>query len=114
MKDCIFCKIIEGELPGKFVYKDSDMVVFYDISPKAPIHVLLVPIKHIESFKDVTSDDKELMGRLMVKVSVIAKQLGIEEGFKITVNNGKLAGQLVYHIHIHILGGWKKSPEWEV
>ncbi len=114
MKDCIFCKIIKGEIPGKFAYKDSDMVAFYDIAPKAPVHVLLVPVAHIESLKEIGETDKELMGKLMVKARELAEKLGIEDGFKIVVNNGKNSGQLVFHLHLHILGGWKKSPGWDV
>ncbi|MBI4067322.1 histidine triad nucleotide-binding protein [Candidatus Gottesmanbacteria bacterium] len=112
--ECIFCKIIKGEIPGKFVYKDSQMVVFRDISPKAPVHVLLVPRKHFESLKDVTLNDAELMGKVMTKFPEIAKKLGIERGFKVAVNNGRSAGQLVFHLHFHILGGWGKSPGWVV
>lgn len=113
--DCIFCKIIKGEIPGKFVYRDESMVAFYDISPKAPVHVLIVPVKHISSLIETTQSDKELLGTLMVKVQEIAKKLGIDaSGYKVVVNNGESAGQLVFHLHLHLLGGWKKSPGWEV
>ncbi|OGG14592.1 histidine triad nucleotide-binding protein [Candidatus Gottesmanbacteria bacterium RIFCSPHIGHO2_01_FULL_39_10] len=114
MKDCIFCKIIKGEIPGKFFYKDKDLVVFHDISPKAPVHVLLVPVKHIESLQYITREDEKLIGKVMAKIPEIARKLGIDDGFKIAVNNGRIAGQIVFHLHIHILGGWKRSPEWEI
>ncbi len=113
-QDCIFCKIIKGEIPGKFVYKDAEMVAFYDITPKAPVHVLLVTRRHIESLQFITKQDELLMGKLMIKIPEIAKKIGIADGFKIAVNNGKIAGQIVYHLHIHMLGGWKRKPEWEV
>lgn len=115
MTDCIFCKIVKGEIPGKFVYKDSEMVAFYDISPKAPKHVLLTPVKHIKSLREVGPTDKELLGKMMLKAAEVAKDLGIsEDGYKIVANNGKSAGQIVFHLHFHILGGWKKSPGWQV
>lgn len=113
--DCIFCKIIKGEIPGKFVYRDTHVVAFHDISPKAPVHVLVVPVKHIESVREITPEDQELMGLIMLKVKEIAEKLGIAEaGYKLVVNNGRASGQLVFHVHIHLLGGWKKSPGWEV
>ena len=115
MEECIFCKIIRGEIPGKFVYRDTQVVAFHDISPKAPVHVLVVPVKHIESVREITPEDQELMGLLMLKVKDIAKKLGIAlSGYKVVVNNGESAGQLVFHLHLHLLGGWKKSPGWEV
>lgn len=115
MNDCIFCKIIKGELPGKFVYKDNDFVAFYDIAPKAPVHILVVPKLHFESLRDVDSSHVGLLGKLFVKTRKIAEDLGISDGgYKIVVNNGKGAGQLVFHLHVHLLGGWKKSPGWEV
>ena len=113
--DCIFCKIIRGEIPGKFVYRDTQVVAFYDISPKAPVHVLIVPVSHIPSLIEVTETEKELLGTLLLKVQEIAKKLGIAlSGYKVVVNNGESAGQLVFHLHLHLLGGWKKSPGWEV
>lgn len=115
MNGCIFCKIIKGEIPGKFVYRDDDFVAFHDINPKAPVHILVVPVRHIESVRDVKSDDKELLGELILKVRDIAQKLEIaKSGYKLVVNNGVSAGQLVFHLHIHLLGGWRKSPHWEV
>lgn len=115
MSDCLFCKIIKGELPSKIVYKDDKMVAFHDINPKAPIHVLLVPVKHMGSIIDVTDDDKELLGELTLGIKKIAQKLGIDKnGYKVVANNGAGAGQLVFHLHYHILGGWSKSPGWEV
>lgn len=115
MEDCIFCKIIKGEIPGKFVFKDRDFVAFYDIVPKAPVHVLVVPKLHFESLRDVDLSHEKLLGKLFVKTRTLAEDLGIaKEGYKIVVNNGKGAGQLVFHLHIHLLGGWKRSPGWEV
>lgn len=115
MNNCIFCKIIKGELPAKFVYKNDDLVAFHDINPKAPVHVLILPIKHIESLRDVKGEDRELLGRLMLSVNKIATKLGIaDSGYKVVINNGKASGQLVFHLHIHLLGGWSRKMEWEV
>src|SRR3989338_1973724 len=115
MNDCIFCKIIKGEIPGKFVYKDDSVVAFHDINPKAPVHVLVVPSKHIESVREVSIEDEELLGKLMLKVRDIAEKLGIaKNGYKLVLNNGKAAGQLVFHLHIHLLGGWRKHEHWKV
>lgn len=115
MNDCIFCKIIKGEIPGKFVYKDDTLVAFYDIHPKAPVHVLLLPVKHAASLQDVNDGDKELLGKLMLAVNKIAQKLGIaQSGYKVVINNGKASGQLVFHLHIHLLGGWKEKVSWQV
>lgn len=113
--DCIFCQIIRGELPSKLVYKDDEIMVFYDIHPKAPTHVLIVPIEHFESLRDVDESHTALLGSLFVKSRMIADRLNLsEDGYKIVINNGKGAGQIVFHLHVHLLGGWKKSPGWEV
>lgn len=113
--DCLFCKIIKGEIPGKFVYKDEDIVAFNDINPKAPVHVLIVPIRHIESLREVRNEDKNLMGKLMLTVKKIAEELGIaKEGYKVVINNGSASGQLVFHLHVHLLGGWKEKVSWSV
>lgn len=115
MTDCIFCKIIKGEIPGKFVYKDDTLVAFYDIHPKAPVHVLVLPVKHTASLQDVNDGDKELLGKLMLAVNKIAQKLGIaQSGYKVVINNGKASGQLVFHLHIHLLGGWKEGANWQV
>lgn len=115
MFNCIFCKIIKGEIPGKFVYQDEKMVVFHDINPKAPVHVLVVPVKHIGSLREIDGEDKELLGNLMLKVKQIAEKLGIDKtGYKLIANNGEGAGQLVFHLHFHLLGGWSEKPHWQV
>ncbi len=115
MIDCIFCKIIKGEIPGKFVYRDAQIAAFHDINPKAPIHVLVLPIKHMESIREINEEDRDLMGELLLKVKNIAQKLGIEKsGYKLVANNGVGAGQLVLHLHFHLLGGWNDNPKWEV
>ncbi len=115
MQDCIFCKIIKGEIPGKFVYKDSEIVAFQDINPKAPVHVLILPIKHLKSLQDTKGEDEKLLGKLMIAVNRIAEKLGIaQNGYKVVINNGEDSGQLVFHLHLHLLGGWRENPKWEV
>lgn len=115
MSACIFCKIIKGEVPAKFVYKDKDLVAFHDINPKAPVHVLLVPVKHVESLRKVGGKDAELLSKLLLGVNRIAEGLGIStDGYKVVVNNGPSSGQLVMHLHLHLLGGWEKQVNWQV
>jgi histidine triad (HIT) family protein len=111
MSDCIFCKIANKEIPSQFVYEDQDVVAFKDLHPKAPTHILLIPKKHIEKLSDMKNDDAALGGKMLLAVSKIAEKEGIREnGFRVVVNNGKYAGQEVFHLHFHILGG--KSMGW--
>lgn len=115
MDTCIFCKVIKGDLPGKFVYQDDKIVAFHDISPKAPVHVLVVPVKHISSLIEVTDEDKNLLGELLLRVKKIAQKLELTKtGYKVVANNGEGSGQLVPHLHFHVLGGWGRSPGWQV
>jgi histidine triad (HIT) family protein len=103
MNDCIFCKIINGEIPSKKVFEDDDFICFHDIHPTASTHVLLVPKTHIESINNLT--DTNFSGKLLTKVPEIAKILGIGQAYKAIINTGADAGQSVAHMHIHILGG---------
>lgn len=102
----LFTKIINGEIPGQIVYEDERCAALRDINPQAPVHVLLVPKKEIPTMNDVEEGDRDLLGHLLLKVPVIAKQLGIaESGYRTVINTNDDAGQTVSHIHIHILGG---------
>ena len=106
MTDCIFCKIISGDLPGKIVYRDELVTAFHDINPAAPVHILVVPNKHIASTNDLTDLDEPLMGHLLLIVKQIAENEGIaDDGYRLVVNTGENANQLVPHLHVHILGG---------
>lgn len=109
MNDCIFCKIVNDEIPSNKVYEDDKILVFEDIAPKAPVHLLMIPKKHIHSLAEVTEDDSELMGYMMTKVPQVAKDAGLK-GFRTIINTGKDGGQIVFHIHIHILGGGGPLP----
>jgi len=101
----IFTKIINRELPADIVYEDDQCVAFRDINPKAPTHVLLVPKKEIARLADASPEDQALLGHLLLVVGRITRQLGVEEAFRVQIFNGADAGQTVFHLHLHILGG---------
>jgi histidine triad (HIT) family protein len=104
--DCIFCKIVNGELPSKKVYEDDHVLAFHDINPIAPVHVLVVPKKHIPSILDVTEEDVPYIGAIHFAIQKVAKELGVaEEGFRVVNNCGKHGQQTVFHIHYHVIGG---------
>ena len=109
MADCIFCKIAAGEIPSQKVYEDESVVAFKDLSPKAPVHVLIVPKKHIQSVAHFQTEDKELAAHIFVDVvPKLANELGIaENGFRVVMNTGDDGGQTVHHLHVHLLGGRK-------
>ena len=108
VQDCLFCKIAGGEIPSEFVYEDDDCVAFNDISPQAPTHVLIIPKKHIASLDKTASDDKELLGHLMLAAASIARDKGFaNNGYRTVVNTNEDGGQTVFHLHVHLLGGRK-------
>ena len=105
-ESCLFCKIISGEIPGKFVHQDERCVVIRDINPQAPTHVLVVPREHIESLDDAAQKDEALLGHLLRVAARVANDEGHgESGYRTVVNNGAGAGQSVFHLHVHVLGG---------
>ena len=107
-EDCIFCKIIEGEIPSTKVYEDENVLAFKDINPVAPIHILVVPKKHIDSLKELTEEDEKYVWAIHKATNTIAKQQGfVEDGYRVVINCGKDAGQEVMHLHYHILAGEK-------
>ncbi len=104
--DCIFCNIIKGEIPSSKVYENEYVYAFNDISPVAPVHVLIIPKEHIESINDVTAENADLISKIYLAAGEIAKQLGVaESGYRVVSNCGEAAGQTVNHIHFHLLGG---------
>jgi histidine triad (HIT) family protein len=105
MGDCLFCKIIAGEIPSKRIYEDEDTFAFEDIDPKAPTHVLVVPKKHIRGLKEAGAEHAEIVGRCHLVAAEIARQQGIEGGYRTVLNVGPGAGQSVFHLHVHLLGG---------
>ena len=110
MGDCVFCKIAEKEIPSNIVYEDDQIICFHDLEPQAPVHVLIIPKKHIASMDDVSADDLELMGYIMTKVKEIAKTLGLENGYRLVNNCGEDGFQTVKHLHFHLLG--KRKMTW--
>lgn len=104
MSDCIFCKIIQKDIPASIVYEDDDMLCFKDINPFAPVHLLLIPKRHLSSLADATDEHAALLGRMMVQVPSIARGAGLANGFKTHINTGKGGGQEVFHLHVHIMG----------
>ena len=109
MTDCIFCRIIKGEITSEKVYEDDYVYAFEDLDPKAPTHVLVIPKKHIRGLKEATAEDAELVGRCHLAAAQIARQRGIEDGYRTVLNVGPNAGQSVFHLHVHLIGGRKLS-----
>ncbi len=106
MSDCIFCMIAEKKIPSKIVHEDDRAVVFEDINPQAPVHVLVIPRKHVASVSELNETDAGLLGHLMLTGAAVAKQKGIaESGYRLVANTGKNGGQTVFHLHFHLLGG---------
>jgi len=105
MNDCLFCKIISGQIPSKKVHEDDHTYAFEDIDPKAPTHVLIVPKKHIRGLKEATPEEAEIVGLCHLTAANIARQRGIEDGYRTVLNVGLRAGQSVFHLHVHLLGG---------
>lgn len=107
---CIFCRIIQGEAPGEIVYRDEEVTAFRDINPKAPVHILVVPNKHIHSLAHAEPEDTLLLGQLLQVAKSLAEQEGIaSSGYRLLMNCGQGAGQIVYHLHLHLLGGWGRN-----
>ena len=108
-KDCIFCKIVNGEIPTEFLYQDNKLVVFRDINPHAPVHILIVPKKHIRSINDLAENDREIISHMIMVGKDIAKKESVNSsGYKLLFNVERGGGQVIFHLHLHLIGGWKK------
>jgi histidine triad (HIT) family protein len=110
--NCIFCKIAAGDIPAKKVYEDDDLIAFHDIHPWAPVHILIVPKRHITSMTDITEADAPLLGKMMAISPRLMRELGVTNGFRHVINTGHDGGQEVMHIHLHVMGGprpWLKG-----
>ncbi len=107
--DCIFCKIVNGEIPSKKAYEDDKVLAFFDIQPQAPVHIVVIPKEHIESMNGITVDNSQLIAHIFEVIPKIAKENGLDGGYRVVSNCGANAGQTVFHIHFHILGGDKLS-----
>ncbi|MBA4142916.1 MAG: histidine triad nucleotide-binding protein [Nitrosospira sp.] len=110
MDNCIFCKIAGGEIPSEKVYEDADVYAFHDIHPATPVHFMLIPKLHISSLAEVEDKHRDLVGGMMVLIPRLARQQGCSDGFRTVINTGRVGGQEVYHLHIHILGGRERLP----
>ena len=110
MTDCIFCRIARGEIPCRKVYEDEEIVAFHDIHPAAPVHFMLVPKLHLDSLSQAGSEHAALLGRMLLLAPRLAKEQGLENGFRTVINTGKGGGQEVPHFHIHIIGGGSIPP----
>jgi histidine triad (HIT) family protein len=105
MSACVFCRIVRGEAPARIVYQDEDVTAFHDLRPRAPTHILIVPNRHIAGVAEIEPEDSALLGKLFVVARRLAEQEGIVGGYRLVVNNGLQAGQSVFHLHVHLLGG---------
>lgn len=111
MADDIFCKIIQKEIPADIVEENESWLAFKDIHPKAPVHILIVPKKHIDGIGTVSDEDTKLLGELMLAAKKIARKLNLEDGYRLILNQGRHGGQLVGHLHFHLLGGKNLGPK---
>ena len=110
MNECLFCAIVEGSVKAQIVYQDDQVLAFKDIAPKAPVHILIIPRKHLAGVSNVTDQDRAVIGRIFEIAAQLARQQGIaDSGYRIVVNSGADAGQSVFHLHYHLLGGRRMS-----
>ncbi len=110
MSPCLFCQIVAGERPATLVYRDDDVIAIRDIHPQAPTHILVMPTKHIVSVAEATVEDEGLIGRMVSIAKTIAQQENLSKGFRLVINTGPQAGQSVFHLHVHLLGG--RAMQW--
>jgi histidine triad (HIT) family protein len=108
--NCIFCKIVRGEIPCRKVYEDNDLLAFHDINPVAPVHFMLVPKQHLVSLAETDDNHIALLGRMLVIAPKLAKQEGLNNGFRTVINTGRGGGQEIFHLHAHIIGGGHIPP----
>lgn len=107
--ECLFCKISKREIPSKIVYEDDEVLAFPDINPKAPVHILIVPKKHLVTLDQATMADQALLGSMLLAATKLAKQFNLSAGYKLAMNVGRCGGQVVNHLHLHLLGGGRLS-----
>lgn len=107
---CLFCKIVRGEIPCRKVYEDDEVLAFHDIHPVAPVHFMLVPKRHLVSLLEAREEDAGLLGRMLLLAPKLAREQGLEHGFRTVINSGKGGGQEVFHLHVHVIGGGTIPP----
>jgi histidine triad (HIT) family protein len=105
VEGCPFCRIASGESRARVLFADDDVVVFYDLAPKAPVHLLVIPRRHVSSLGAAGTDDEHLLGKLLLAAAEAARRTGVVDGFRVVANTGPLSGQSVFHLHFHVLGG---------
>ena|SRR5690554_2077148 len=110
MSDCLFCRIVSGDIPVKKIYEDDLVVAFHDIHPIAPVHFLVIPKLHVASMAELTAEHEAVMGRVMTVAGRLAREQGATDGFRTIINTGRVGGQEVYHLHVHVLGGPEILP----
>jgi histidine triad (HIT) family protein len=103
--DCLFCKIVRGEIPSRKVYEDADMFAFHDIHPLAPVHFMIIPKQHIASLSDVDASHQGILGKILAAAPRLAREQGSTDGFRVIINTGRVGRQEVYHLHVHVIGG---------
>lgn len=108
--NCLFCKIAQGEIPSRKIYEDEDVFAFHDINPVAPVHFMLVPKRHLASLMEADDSHAALLGKMLVLAPKLAREQGLENGFRTVINSGKGGGQEVFHLHVHIIGGGNIPP----
>jgi len=110
MNNCIFCQIIKKEIPAKIRYEDGEILAFDDASPKAKVHILIIPKKHLAYLDDTTEKDANLLGKMVLMAAKLAKENNLTNGYRVIINNKKHAGQVVDHLHLHLVGGQQLGP----
>ncbi len=111
MDDCIFCKIVRGEIPSKKAYEDEEVLVFHDIHPVAPVHLLLIPKAHVDSLAHCTGEHQQILGKMLLLAPKLAREHGLDAGFRTMINTGRGGGQEVFHLHLHVFGGGERIPK---
>jgi len=111
MADDVFCKIMRGEIPGEFLYRDEELAVIRDINPHAPVHLLVIPVAHYEGVGDIADGNTALLGHMVSVAHRIAGEQGLEKGYRLILNEGEHGGKIVPHLHMHLLGGKKLGPK---
>lgn len=111
MDDCLFCKIVRGEIPSKKAYESDAILAFHDIHPIAPVHLLLIPKVHVESLADCNTQHQVILGQLLLLAPQLALEHGLQQGFRTMINTGRGGGQEVFHLHLHVFGGGERIPK---
>ncbi len=110
MSDCIFCKIVAGDIPCNRIYEDDDVLAFHDIHPVAPVHFMIIPKVHVASLTECAAEHQAVLGKILLLAPKLAKEQGLDDGFRTVINTGKGGGQEVFHLHVHIIGGGGPRP----